>query len=208
MVAAAPAIFLPETQDVRAFLTASEIVDFEHPAIQTVSKTFHERSQTEVKRAQVIYDWVRDRIPHSFDIEGKIVTCKASEVLQHREGICFAKAHLLAALLRSVGIPAGFCYQRLVFDDAQPGYLTLHGLNAVYLRDLQRWIRLDARGNKPGVQSEFNPPKEQLAYPVRPELRELDYPTIYAQPSASVVRSLQTSPTPSQLAAHLPVELP
>jgi len=40
-----------------------------------------------------------------------VVTCSASEVLREGTGICFAKSHLLAALLRAVGIPAGLCYQ-------------------------------------------------------------------------------------------------
>ncbi len=50
----------------------------------------------------------------SADINGKVVTCKASEVLRYKEGICNAKAHLLATILRANGIPSGFCYQRLI----------------------------------------------------------------------------------------------
>lgn len=44
----------------------------------------------------------------------KRVTCSASDVLQHRSGICYAKSNLLAALLRKEGIPTRFCYQRLI----------------------------------------------------------------------------------------------
>lgn len=207
MISSAPVILLPEVTDIEAYLAVSEVVDFDHQAIQMVSQTFLDTPQTETERAKNIYEWVRDRVPHSFDIQGRVVTCKASDVLQHREGICFAKAHLLAALLRSVGIPTGFCYQRLVCDDAQPGYLTLHGLNAIYLRNLQRWIRLDARGNKPGVQAEFSLEQEQLAFPVRPELEEVNYPTIYARPNAGVVEVLRSHTSPTQLASHLPSHL-
>lgn len=125
-------------------------------------------------------------------------------MLKHREGICFAKSHLLAALLRKLGIPAGFCYQRLVLDDADPTDLTLHGLNAVYLPSLERWIRLDARGNKPGVEAQFSLETEILAYPVRTELGEIDYPTIYSQPLSTVIAVLQKSKTIAQLRDQLP----
>ena len=54
----------------------------------------------------------------------------------------------------------------------------------------KRWIRLDSRGNKPGVVSEFNLEKEQLAFYVRPELGEEDYIEIYTEPEPSVIHCL------------------
>lgn len=45
-------------------------------------------------------EYVRDKVSHSADINEDILTCAASEVLKAGHGICFAKAHLLAALLR------------------------------------------------------------------------------------------------------------
>ncbi len=196
-----------ETEEMNTYLTASEIIDFNNKAIQALSQQFLQTTKSEIERVKAIYEFVRDRVSHSFDIQGKVVTCAASDVLKNQEGICFAKAHLLAALLRSVGIPSGFCYQRLVFDDTEPKYLTLHGLNAVYLASLQRWIRLDARGNKPGVTAEFDLDKETLAFPVRTELNEIDYVTIYPQPNANVVKILLISKTLEQLVSHLPKEL-
>lgn len=41
-------------------------------------------------------------------------------------GICFAKSHLLAALLRCKSIPAGFCYQKLILDDETAPVLIYH----------------------------------------------------------------------------------
>nr|WP_269749949.1 transglutaminase family protein [Polyangium fumosum] len=81
------------------------------------------------------------------------LTCTASEVLRHRTGFCYAKSHLLAALLRANGLPAGFCYQRLAHGS---GYC-LHGFNAVELPGIG-WYRIDARGNKPGIDAAFDPP--------------------------------------------------
>lgn len=56
----------------------------------------------------------------------------ASEVLLEGTGFCYAKCQLLVAMLRANGIPAGFCYQRLMRDDTGTTFV-LHGLAAVHL---------------------------------------------------------------------------
>ena len=58
------------------------------------------------------------------------------------------KAYLLAAILRNLGIPTGFCYQKLILDVEEKPWLVIHGLNAIYLKSVSKWIRVDARGNK------------------------------------------------------------
>jgi transglutaminase-like putative cysteine protease len=75
-------------------------------------------------------------IKHSNDYRLNPVTCRASEVLEHKTGYCYAKSHLLAALLRANNIPAGICYQRLTIKNDQPPFC-LHGLNAVNLPDIE-----------------------------------------------------------------------
>ncbi len=216
MEALSSIVLIPESAQIADYLLPSAVVDADHPAIAKTAQTLVADLTSSVDRARLLYEWVRDAIAHTCDIQAEPVTCTASEVLQQGHGFCFAKAHLLAALLRNCGIPTGFCYQRLVFDDANPSIHTLHGLNAVYLKDLGRWIRLDARGNKPGVQAKFGynglpgpdcDHREQLAFPVRPHLGEVDYSTIYVQPHPTVVTALQTHPTATDLIAHLPTTL-
>ena len=46
------------------------------------------------------YLFVRDEIPHSWDIKTDVVSRTASEVLKNKTGICWTKTCLLAALLR------------------------------------------------------------------------------------------------------------
>ncbi|PZU92106.1 MAG: transglutaminase, partial [Leptolyngbya sp.] len=169
----------PESASIADYLMPSAVVDSDHPTVAALARSLTAAASSPVAQVKVMYEWVRDAIAHACDIHAVPVASTASEVLAQGHGFCFAKAHLLAALLRHCGIPTGFCYQRLVFDDAQPTHHTLHGLNAVYLSELDRWVRLDARGNKPGVQAEFNGEGEQLAFPIRPHLGEVDYPTIY-----------------------------
>lgn len=180
-----------ESSLLEAYLCEHEIVDYSHPLVQETIRQLHTASYPEMERVRRTFEFVRDIIQHSWDIQSPQVTCKASEVLSYGEGLCYAKAHLLAALLRAQEIPTGFCYQRLaVGATTEMGY-ALHGLNAVYLVSEASWIRLDARGNKPGIQAEFSTSQEQLAYVVRPELDEIDYPIIYAQPHPKVVKALR-----------------
>jgi transglutaminase-like putative cysteine protease len=180
-------------------LDLTPVIDFDNRDIQDLIELRGWRGHPDVEGAMAIYEFVRDEVCHSWDAQDDDVTCAASDVLQRRTGICYAKSHLLAALLRGVGIPAGFCYQRLVlFDDPADGY-SIHGLNALYLASLNRWIRVDARGNNTTVSTRFDIEKESLAFTVRPELGEIDYPGAYAQPSRAVVDSLTKATSLQQL---------
>ena len=132
------------------------------------------------------------------------VTCTASDVLRHGTGICFSKSHLLAALLRANGIPAGFCYQLLRLDPPANNELVLHGMNGVYLAGIGRWIRLDARGNTNGIDARFSIDREQLAFAMDPAAGEFLYDTIYAAPVGSVVERLSQYASRRELWRDLP----
>ena len=45
----------------------------------------------------------------------------------------------------------------------------------MYIEEQNKWIRLDARGNKENVHAEFCIEEEHLAFPVRSEFGEVDY---------------------------------
>jgi transglutaminase-like putative cysteine protease len=169
----------------RDFLRHTEIIDWTHPAVRSQAKQLSSATSGALETAQRCFEWVRDEIQHSIDFRRNPVTCSASEVLLSGTGFCYAKSHLLAALLRANGIPAGFCYQRL--SGAMVPY-TLHGLNAIHLPNFG-WYRADARGNKPGVDAQFKPPVEQLAFNlVDPE--EKLFPEILPDPLEVVVAAL------------------
>jgi transglutaminase-like putative cysteine protease len=108
---------------------------------------------------------------------------------------------LLAALLRANGIPAALCYQRLSIDGKGPPYC-LHGLNAVYLPE-HGWYRVDARGNKPGVNAQFTPPIERLAFAIEVP-SEADLPGHFAEPNSAVLDVLRRYQTVAAVAANLP----
>jgi transglutaminase-like putative cysteine protease len=183
------------------FLKVSDIIDWHQPSVQSKALELARGASGEMQIARHCFEWVRDNIQHSSDYQRNPVTCAASEVLAARTGYCYAKSHLLAALLRANGIPAGFCYQRLSIDDKGAPY-SLHGFNAIHLAGFG-WYRVDCRGNKAGVDAQFCPPQERLAFRVSfPE--ERDFPEILPDPLPIVVSALRAHSTWDGLYRNLP----
>ena len=195
------------SEDINEYLKCDEVIDFDNTDVSKLADQLYSESESETEFVKMAYEYVRDMISHSADISADTVTCSASEVLKAGHGICFAKSHLLAAILRSKSVPAGFCYQKLILDDETAPVLIYHGLNGVYLREYGKWIRLDARGNKPGVNAQFSIDSEMLAFPIRPEKGEVDVPVIYADPDTEIVKTLQSYGLRSELWDNLPMKL-
>ncbi|MCT0212692.1 MULTISPECIES: transglutaminase family protein [unclassified Synechococcus] len=206
----------PTTPPAEDHLASSAIVDWHTPVVRSLARQLGDGTQLQV--AERCFLWVRDRVRHSFDIVGAgptsmgtttattataatPVTCTASKVLERRSGICFAKSHLLAALLRANGIPAGFGYQRLCLNDSGPPFV-LHGFNWVALPGFG-WHPLDARGDREGVATRFEPPAFSLAYSARLPGERTD-PQVFAEPLAAVVTALRQAPDLVALRHSLP----
>ncbi len=192
-------LFFGEIMD--KYLLSTEVIDWKQPAIITKAKMLSQGLNRSEDIAKACYEYVRDEIMHSRDYKMNPVTCKASDVLKYKTGYCYAKSHLLAALLRANGIPAGLCYQRLTIDNDQPPFC-LHGLNAVFLPNIG-WYRIDARGNKEGVETKFTPPRENLAFSIRIE-GEADLQEIWSEPLPVVIRVLEKYKSYQEVAANLP----
>ncbi|MDH5326787.1 MAG: transglutaminase family protein [Gammaproteobacteria bacterium] len=182
------------------YLSHTAVIDWQNTAIRTQARALRDRDS--VNTARNCFEWVRDEIGHSMDHQYSRVTWSASQVIRAGHGLCYAKSHLLAALLRANGIAAGFSYQRLR-DDA--GSFCLHGFNGLYLPELG-WYRVDARGNKPGINAGFDPPDEKLAFS-NAQTGEIDYGMIVPQPWPGVVQALQQARDLMQLWANLPAEI-
>lgn len=182
------------------YLAATEVIDHHTPAVRRLAVELAGECAYPLAVARRCFEWVRDTIEHSSDFKRNPVTCTASEV-PAGTGYCYAKSHLLAALLRANRIPAGFCYQRLTIHGAGPPFC-LHGLNAVLLPGVD-WYRVDARGNRADVHAEFDPPDEQLAFAVQ-FAGEYNFQGIYAEPWPEVVHALRSHATWDALLANLP----
>ena len=168
------------------YLGFSEVIDGEHPEVAQLHAQVIANAAGPTEHGRAIFTFVRDQIRHSVDAGDHSVTLRASEVLSHRTGLCYAKSHLAAALLRRSGIPTALCYQRLRDDDT----FLLHGLIAVHLDGA--WHRLDVRGEKPGVHAEFSLTEEVLPFHPDPAVGEEDLPALLIDPAPAVVRCLSS----------------
>ena len=168
-------------------------IDYMDPFIQNKVRKLMNQSEDNLDYMKRCYMFVRDEIPHSWDIETNIVSRTAGDVLKNKTGICWTKSCLLAALLRAEGIPSGISYQLLTrADDASEGYM-IHALNTVHIKDLNKWIRLDARGNKENINAYFSLDEEHLAYSIRSEFGEIDYQDNHADLDERLVNILMES---------------
>ncbi|MGA5565460.1 transglutaminase-like domain-containing protein [Streptomyces platensis] len=189
---------IQNTPEISAYLAADEVIDHEHPYVRDIAATLSADAPDAYTYAKAAFAFVRDTVPHSQDAGDPRVTWRASDVLKQRTGICYAKAHALTALLRAKGIPTALCYQK--FD-------VVHGLVAVRLPGEDRWVRQDPRGNKPGVDAQFRLDREQLAFTVRPEFNEVDYPVLFAEPHPAVLQCLREAVDRPHLWQTLPTDL-
>ena len=187
--------------DMEPYLRATEIIDYHDEAVAALVAELAEGCADEVAVARACFEYVRDRIHHTGDYRDEIGTCSASEVLRHQTGWCYAKSHLLAALLRANGIPAGLGYQRLSCSEYLPDTYCLHGLNWVYL-EAYGWYRIDPRGNKEGVDAQFDPPHERLAFV--PQEDEYDLEDNFADPLGVVVDALRKYRGYDAMVGHYP----
>lgn len=185
----------------KKYLESSQYIDWQHLDVLKKAQFLVAKGASKEQICKACFEFVRDEIKHSGDFCLNPVTCIASDVLKQGTGYCYAKSHLLAALLRANGIPAGLCYQRLT-TDSDKSFFCLHGLNAIYL-EAYGWYRVDARGNKPGVRAEFSPPVEQLAFPIAVK-GEADLPEIWAEPLPLITQTLEHENNYQDVKENLP----
>lgn len=168
------------------------IYEWQNPAIQEMT-SFLSVPENDIATIRKTYLFVRDERKHSWDARDKRITVTASDVLRERVVIRRAKSNLPATLLRANHIPTGICYQWLTLGDTPETGCCIHAPNAAYVESLNRWIRLDARGNRKGVHWEMCLEEEKLAFPVRPESGEIDYKQIHVQPAPITMQILENS---------------
>lgn len=118
----------------KKYTRLSPTFDFNHPAVQEFVKKHAEDSENQRKQAVSLYYAVRDKIrydPYSLDLTVKGL--RASTTLSNGFGWCVAKAILLAACCRHLGIPA-----RLGFADIR-NYLSTQRLREQMKTDVFYW---------------------------------------------------------------------
>ena len=157
------------------YLRPTEFINFEDDGVAKVASSIKSSAIDRRDLVKRTFEYVRDQVTHSFDAELHVPAAKASEVLEAGGSICWGKANLLAALFRANGIPSGISYQVLMLGDTPISGYMVHALNTVYVDDEIGWVRVDARGNKEGIDAQLSLDGEKLAYIVRPECGERDF---------------------------------
>jgi transglutaminase-like putative cysteine protease len=140
----------PIVAEHRDELAPTPIVDSDHPAVRAFAETHAAGSRSDPARAVALYYAVRDGIrydPYGAAVE--VHGLRASATLERGRGWCVAKAVLLAAACRAVGIPA-----RLGFADVRNHLSTArmrehmktdlfywHGYTSILLGAEPRWVK-------------------------------------------------------------------
>lgn len=193
-----------ESADLGRYLEDTITIDWQTPTVSQRASALLGPADGPEDRVRRLFRSVRDEISHGLDVESPVATCSASSVLRAGQGLCFAKSHLLAAYLRFAGFPTGFCYARLV-DDVKPGAFVLHGFNAVWWAQEERWLFLDASGRKGTsvVEARFEPPWS-LPFEIDPEPGERLLPLILRRPAPRIVDLLERAPNFESILRNLP----
>jgi len=79
--------------------------------------------------------------------------------------------------------------------------MCIYGLNAVYLKN-HGWYRIDPRGNKEGVDAQFTPPFEKLAFPLQEG--EVDIEGYFSEPLACIIEHLNKYDKYKDIVGKLP----
>ena len=160
------------------FLQETSYIDYSSPIVRDQAKALFKSVNSELEKVRIAFEFVRDEISHSIDVNAPVVTAKASDVLKHKTGICHAKANLLAALLRSQRIPTGMCYQHLTKkEDHSEGYC---------------------------VSVAFSLHDPAIAFVNRPQYNEFFWPGIFANPHRASMNALEAAKNMQELLKALP----
>ena len=85
---------LPYTTSLSDYLKEDDVIDYNDESITQLADELYKKADSETEYIKAAFEFVRDEVSHSADINEDMITCSASEVLIARHGICFAKSSL------------------------------------------------------------------------------------------------------------------
>lgn len=105
-----------------------------------VAKELTKNKKTDIEKIKVIYKYITSKISYDEEKAGTVKSGyipKIDQVLKEEKGICYDYSVLLAAMLRSNGIPTkllmGYYNNSSIY----------HAWNQVYIKEEGKWITLD-----------------------------------------------------------------
>ena len=95
------------------FIAGTKYCDIDNPILRLITRELVSPCKGDDTLSAIqIFNWVRDEVKYYFDFWN----VKASDTLMKMSGMCANKANLQIAMLRSIGIPAGYMVLRIKKD--------------------------------------------------------------------------------------------
>ena len=197
----------PQTEDMAAYLAPGSYVDSDNPEIIAFAERATANAETDRDKAVALYFAVRDEIrydPYVAIADPDVY--RASTCLKAGRGFCIAKAALLAAAARVVGVPARVAYSDVRNHLCTPrlrelmgtDVFTHHGYTELYLDG--QWVKVTPTFNvelceKFGVVAlDFDGANHALMHPFdrdgRRHMEYLEKRGSYADVPADVLRNV------------------
>ncbi len=130
----------PELKIDESFSKPSPVIQSDDPYIKKIAKEFVADStpdKTKLEKLRLgVYRWLKNKTPFSPRM------ASASEAARTQSGDCTEHAMLLAAVVRSLGVPARVAGGLVYNGDSEKPAMVYHAWTEIYGRD--RWVSVDA----------------------------------------------------------------
>jgi hypothetical protein len=127
--------------EIQDYLEADDWIQSDNPELVELAREITIGSKDYWEATLRLSNWVAD------NIDGSILFGTALETYKRGEGACGSQSMLLAALCRSVGIPARVVWGCL-YTPEYGGSFGSHGWNEIYMGEGAGWIPLDVTLNE------------------------------------------------------------
>lgn len=132
----------PMSDDSRALLSETRLLDYRHPGIESLVVNRGWRTLPSYERVGAVYDFVRDEIAFGYNERDEL---PASRVLSDGFGQCNTKAALFMALLRAVSITCRF-HGFTIDKPLQKGAITGLAYWLAPQRIIHSWVEVSLDG--------------------------------------------------------------
>ncbi len=103
---------VPVPEELQKYLVATKNCQVNDPRIKALAASLTQNANTMYKKAENIFNWVRDNLSYSFYYNTKYGAVNA---YLNKNGNCVDHSHLLIALARAAGIPARYEHATCTF---------------------------------------------------------------------------------------------
>ncbi|HEC57125.1 MAG TPA: transglutaminase domain-containing protein [Candidatus Syntrophoarchaeum butanivorans] len=140
---------IPVSKELLPYLRPTILCEAHHPEIREEALRIVEGAETSIDAAMMIFYYMISRIKYAMEPPKT-----SPDALRTRKGNCFTKAGLQIALLRSVGIPGRYSFDKTLLKvikivvpreifEKMPGKFTIHQSADAYHIERRKWIQCD-----------------------------------------------------------------